>query len=90
MRRGDSMSSRANVGMFCTAWLAGKPQHAIRSYSRHMARLDELEVDEGARCAFLNLVREVGVQHGIQGIEYAEQIAFFRRQLVVRVSRPTI
>jgi len=55
-----------------------------------MTRLEGLDIDEDARRAVLNLVREVGTQHGIQGIEHADQIAFVRRLLALRVSRPTI
>lgn len=55
-----------------------------------MAPLDVLDIDEDARRAVFNLVREVGTQHSIQGIEHVEQIAFVRKLLVLRVSRPTI
>lgn len=55
-----------------------------------MARLDGLDIDEGAREAFRNLVLEVGVQHGVTGIDRSEQLAFIRQLLSLRVSRPTI
>ena len=55
-----------------------------------MARLDALAVDDEARRAFRRLVLEVGAQHGISGLERDEQLAYIRRLLSLRVSRPTI
>jgi hypothetical protein len=55
-----------------------------------ISRLEGLDVDDGARTAFRAMVLEVSARHGVQGIERAEQIAFVRRLLALRVSRPTI
>lgn len=55
-----------------------------------VAKLDGLEVDEGARQAFRALVLTIGAQHGVKGIERMEQLGYVRRLLDLRVSRPTI
>jgi hypothetical protein len=53
-------------------------------------RLEGLDVDDGARQAFRRLLIEIGTQHGISGLERDEQLAYVRRLLALRVSRPTI
>lgn len=53
-------------------------------------RLEGLDVDDGARRAFRRLLLEIGTQHGISGLERDEQLAYVRRLLALRVSRPTI
>lgn len=55
-----------------------------------IGRLEGLDVDDGARQAFRNLLLEVGTDHGISGLERWQQVAFTRRLLALRVSRPTI
>jgi hypothetical protein len=55
-----------------------------------MARLNGLDVDECARLAFRNLVLDVGAKHGVKGLDRGEQLAYIRRLLVERISRPTI
>jgi hypothetical protein len=53
-------------------------------------RLEGLNVDDGARRAFYQLLLEIGTRHGIGGLERDEQLAYVRRLLALRVSRPTI
>lgn len=55
-----------------------------------IARLDSLDVDEGAREAFRNLVMDVGRKHGIKSVERDEQLSHIRRLLAQRISRATI
>jgi hypothetical protein len=55
-----------------------------------IGQLDCLDVDERARTAFRGLVVAIGMQHGVKGIERIEQLAYVRRLLALRVSRPTI
>lgn len=52
--------------------------------------LEGLDVDDGARRAFHRLLLEIGARHGISGLERGEQLAYIRRLLALRVSRPTI
>jgi hypothetical protein len=52
--------------------------------------LEGLDVDDGARQTFHRLLLEIGTRHGISGLERGEQLAFVRRLLALRVSRPTI
>lgn len=53
-------------------------------------QINDLDVEDGARCIFKRLVLEVSAAHGINGVDRGEQIAFARRLLDMRVSRPTI
>lgn len=53
-------------------------------------RLGGLNVDDGARETFRRLLLEIGTRHGISGLERDEQLAYVRRLLALRVSRPTI
>jgi hypothetical protein len=52
--------------------------------------LEGLDVDDGARRAFQRLLLEIGTRHGINGLVRYEQVAFVRKLLALRVSRPTI
>lgn len=53
-------------------------------------RLEGLNVDDGARRAFHQLLLEIGTRHGIGGLERHEQLVFVRKLLALRVSRSTI
>lgn len=53
-------------------------------------RLECLNVDDGARLAFHQLLLEIGTRHGIGGLERRKQLVFVRKLLALRVSRPTI
>lgn len=55
-----------------------------------ISRLEGLDVDDGARATFRSMVLEVSAQHGLTGFDRDEQLAYARRLLALRVSRPTI
>lgn len=53
-------------------------------------RLEALTVDPAAKREFRQLVRSVGVAHGLGALERGDRVSFAGELLARRVSRPTI
>lgn len=52
--------------------------------------VERLDVDDRAKQAFRLLVTAIGSSYGAAKLDHSERVAFARRLLSLRISRPTI
>lgn len=55
-----------------------------------LAGIDGLDADDSIKRQIRQLVAAVGISHGVKRLQHDERVAFARRLLDLRVSRPTI
>jgi len=55
-----------------------------------MDGVDFLPLDDNAKLEVKRLVSTIGIAHGVRGLDWPVRIAFARRLLAAKASRPTI